>query len=206
MEPDPGTGQRRRWLLLVLRCDPRSRRTKMEVKTNRISQIQLVMIPSTDQDRSVAFYEALGFDGATTSRGATATAGSRSTRRPGPRVSPLSAAARGPDGHPDRHHPEHRRHRRHPCGLAVKRASTSTPRWRGSARRPRFGSVRLSWPVRVRRCSGSATPTATPCCSSRRAEDDRAEPEPVRAMSLCTRALEPEEGRSDEVPADDLRR
>ena len=28
----------------------------------RISQIQLVMIPSTDQDRSVAFYEALGFE------------------------------------------------------------------------------------------------------------------------------------------------
>jgi catechol 2,3-dioxygenase-like lactoylglutathione lyase family enzyme len=27
-----------------------------------ISQIQLVMIPSTDQDRSVAFYEALGFE------------------------------------------------------------------------------------------------------------------------------------------------
>jgi catechol 2,3-dioxygenase-like lactoylglutathione lyase family enzyme len=30
--------------------------------TSRISQIQLVMIPSTDQDRSVAFYEALGFE------------------------------------------------------------------------------------------------------------------------------------------------
>ena len=27
-----------------------------------ISQIQLVMIPSTDQDRSIAFYEALGFE------------------------------------------------------------------------------------------------------------------------------------------------
>jgi catechol 2,3-dioxygenase-like lactoylglutathione lyase family enzyme len=32
------------------------------VTTTRISQIQLVMIPSTDQDRSVAFYEALGFE------------------------------------------------------------------------------------------------------------------------------------------------
>jgi catechol 2,3-dioxygenase-like lactoylglutathione lyase family enzyme len=30
--------------------------------TNRISQIQLVMIPSTDQDRSVSFYEGLGFE------------------------------------------------------------------------------------------------------------------------------------------------
>jgi catechol 2,3-dioxygenase-like lactoylglutathione lyase family enzyme len=29
---------------------------------SRISQIQLVMIPSTDQVRSVAFYEALGFE------------------------------------------------------------------------------------------------------------------------------------------------
>jgi catechol 2,3-dioxygenase-like lactoylglutathione lyase family enzyme len=34
----------------------------MSTKTSRISQIQLVMIPSTDQDRSVAFYEALGFE------------------------------------------------------------------------------------------------------------------------------------------------
>jgi catechol 2,3-dioxygenase-like lactoylglutathione lyase family enzyme len=30
--------------------------------TNRISQIQLVMIPSTDQERSLAFYEGLGFE------------------------------------------------------------------------------------------------------------------------------------------------
>jgi catechol 2,3-dioxygenase-like lactoylglutathione lyase family enzyme len=29
---------------------------------SRISQIQLVMIPSTDQDRSITFYEALGFE------------------------------------------------------------------------------------------------------------------------------------------------
>jgi catechol 2,3-dioxygenase-like lactoylglutathione lyase family enzyme len=28
---------------------------------SRISQLQLVMVPSTDQDRSVAFYESLGF-------------------------------------------------------------------------------------------------------------------------------------------------
>ena len=34
----------------------------MTTTTSRISQIQLVMIPSTDQDRSVAFYEALGFE------------------------------------------------------------------------------------------------------------------------------------------------
>ena len=34
----------------------------MPTTTTRISQIQLVMIPSTDQDRSVAFYEALGFE------------------------------------------------------------------------------------------------------------------------------------------------
>ncbi|HEY1635241.1 MAG TPA: VOC family protein [Acidimicrobiales bacterium] len=30
--------------------------------TGRISQIQLVMIPSTDQDRSTAFYLSLGFE------------------------------------------------------------------------------------------------------------------------------------------------
>jgi catechol 2,3-dioxygenase-like lactoylglutathione lyase family enzyme len=30
--------------------------------TGRISQIQLVMIPSTDQDRSIAFYQSLGFE------------------------------------------------------------------------------------------------------------------------------------------------
>ena len=34
----------------------------MSTTTSRISRIQLVMIPSTDQDRSVAFYEALGFE------------------------------------------------------------------------------------------------------------------------------------------------
>ena len=34
----------------------------MTTITTRISQIQLVMIPSTDQDRSVAFYESLGFE------------------------------------------------------------------------------------------------------------------------------------------------
>jgi catechol 2,3-dioxygenase-like lactoylglutathione lyase family enzyme len=28
----------------------------------RITQVQLVMIPSSDQDRSIAFYEALGFE------------------------------------------------------------------------------------------------------------------------------------------------
>lgn len=33
----------------------------MSQATTGISQIQLVIVPSTDQDRSVAFYEALGF-------------------------------------------------------------------------------------------------------------------------------------------------
>jgi len=33
----------------------------MSLTTDRISQIQLVLVPSADQDRSVAFYEALGF-------------------------------------------------------------------------------------------------------------------------------------------------
>ena len=34
----------------------------MSTTASRISQIQLVMIPSTDQDRSVKFYETLGFE------------------------------------------------------------------------------------------------------------------------------------------------
>jgi catechol 2,3-dioxygenase-like lactoylglutathione lyase family enzyme len=34
----------------------------MSTPTSQISRIQLVMIPSTDQDRSVTFYEALGFE------------------------------------------------------------------------------------------------------------------------------------------------
>ena len=34
----------------------------MTIPIGSISQIQLVVIPSTDQDRSVAFYEALGFE------------------------------------------------------------------------------------------------------------------------------------------------
>jgi catechol 2,3-dioxygenase-like lactoylglutathione lyase family enzyme len=33
----------------------------MSATTNRISRLQLVLIPSSDQDRSLAFYEALGF-------------------------------------------------------------------------------------------------------------------------------------------------
>ena len=35
----------------------------MSTIKNRISQIQLVLVPSTDQDRSLAFYESLGFEG-----------------------------------------------------------------------------------------------------------------------------------------------
>ena len=34
----------------------------MSTTTGRISQVQLVLVPSTDQDRSLAFYEALGFE------------------------------------------------------------------------------------------------------------------------------------------------
>jgi catechol 2,3-dioxygenase-like lactoylglutathione lyase family enzyme len=34
----------------------------MSTATDRISQIQLVLVPSTDQDRSLGFYEALGFE------------------------------------------------------------------------------------------------------------------------------------------------
>jgi catechol 2,3-dioxygenase-like lactoylglutathione lyase family enzyme len=34
----------------------------MSTAKNRISRIQLVLVPSTDQDRSVAFYESLGFE------------------------------------------------------------------------------------------------------------------------------------------------
>ena len=42
--------------------DPPPERTpEMSMTTDRISQIQLVLVPSADQDRSVAFYEALGF-------------------------------------------------------------------------------------------------------------------------------------------------
>src|SRR6202165_4339399 len=36
--------------------------TEMTTTTDRIRQIQLVLVPSTDQDRSLAFYEALGFE------------------------------------------------------------------------------------------------------------------------------------------------
>jgi catechol 2,3-dioxygenase-like lactoylglutathione lyase family enzyme len=34
----------------------------VSTKTSRIGEINLVMIPSTDQDRSIEFYEALGFE------------------------------------------------------------------------------------------------------------------------------------------------
>jgi catechol 2,3-dioxygenase-like lactoylglutathione lyase family enzyme len=38
------------------------RRSTMRVTTRRIRQIQLVVIPVSDQERSVAFYESLGFE------------------------------------------------------------------------------------------------------------------------------------------------
>jgi catechol 2,3-dioxygenase-like lactoylglutathione lyase family enzyme len=34
----------------------------MSTMKDRISQVQLVLVPSTDQDRSLAFYESLGFE------------------------------------------------------------------------------------------------------------------------------------------------
>jgi catechol 2,3-dioxygenase-like lactoylglutathione lyase family enzyme len=34
----------------------------MRTSTSRISQIQLIVIPVSDQDRSLAFYESLGFE------------------------------------------------------------------------------------------------------------------------------------------------
>ena len=40
----------------------RRRIDPMRTMTTRISQIQLVVIPVSDQERSVAFYEALGFE------------------------------------------------------------------------------------------------------------------------------------------------
>jgi hypothetical protein len=53
----------------------------MRTTASRISQIQLIVIPVSDQERSVAFYEGLGSSGATTLRGETGTDGSRSIRR-----------------------------------------------------------------------------------------------------------------------------
>lgn len=42
--------------------NPSQKETDVSTTATGISQIQLVMFPSTDQDRSVAFYEALGFE------------------------------------------------------------------------------------------------------------------------------------------------
>ena len=46
-----------------------------------IDLVQLVTIPTSDQSRSLEFYQALGFEVRATSPGATVTDGSRSIRR-----------------------------------------------------------------------------------------------------------------------------
>ena len=94
----------------------------MSSTKSRIGTISLVAVPATNQDRSIEFYEALGFEKRTdlpfgdkyrwvevyppTHR--------RNCARP-------ASPGHRPDGRRDRDHPHHRRHRRDPRGDAVKR-------------------------------------------------------------------------------------
>jgi catechol 2,3-dioxygenase-like lactoylglutathione lyase family enzyme len=46
----------------VLALESTTKEAEMTKTTSRISTINLVIVPSTDQDRSIEFYEALGFE------------------------------------------------------------------------------------------------------------------------------------------------
>ena len=47
---------------LVLETNPLPRRHDVSTTASRIREINLVTIPATDQDKSIAFYESLGFE------------------------------------------------------------------------------------------------------------------------------------------------
>ena len=88
----------------------------MSITATRIREINLVCVPTTDQDRAIEFYEALGFEKRTDMAFGGAyrwvevypPAGhDRDRARPAARRRPGHADA-------DRDHADHRRHRRHP--------------------------------------------------------------------------------------------
>lgn len=136
-----------------------------------LTRIQLVAIPSTDQDRSVAFYEMLGFV-------------KRNPWGDGHRwveVYPPNAPtglALVPPGPSDPTSVQ--------TGIifntmtstpltpsCVHSVSTSTNPSHAWAHQPRFVLVPSRWPALCRRCSTSAIPTATGCSSCSRADENR---------------------------------
>ena len=139
----------------------------MHTTTTRISQIQLVMLPSTDQDRSVAFYEALGFEKRNDIPWGDGyrwvevypPGGSAGIALVPPRPGDPTGVQTGIILNTDDIDATH--------AQLQSQGVTLTQRSRAQARRRRFGLVPLSSSVRSRRCSGSATPTATRCWSSK---------------------------------------
>ena len=138
----------------------------MSMTTDRISQIQLVLVPSADQDRSVAFYEALGFkkrndipwgDGyrwveVYPPSGTTGIA--LVPPRPEDPIGVQTGIILNTSDIDATHAP----------------LQAATPRSRAKARRLRFGLGPFSSSAQCPRCFGSATPTATSCYLSRWAE------------------------------------
>ena len=122
----------------------------MSTTKSRIGTISLVAVPATDQDRSIEFYEALGFEKRTDipfgdkyrwvevypPTGTTGIA--LAPPRPGTDHTGVETGIILTTDDIDATHARD----------AGQTASTSTPRSRG-------------WAIRSRRCSGSATPTAT---------------------------------------------
>ena len=130
----------------------------MTKTASRIGEISLVIVPSADQDRAIEFYvEPLGFEKRTDIPFGgdyrwvevyppAARRGSRSRRR-----APATRPSRA-----DRHQPQ-------TDDIDAFHAELR------DARRRRRRRGRRAWATRCRRCSGSATLTATRCWSSRSA-------------------------------------
>jgi hypothetical protein len=116
--------------------------------TTGISQIQLVMIPSTDQDRSVALYQARGFEKRADVPWGD---GHRWVELYPPKGETGIAGAAGvgrPDWRADRHHPQHRRHRRDHARLRAGGVDVDPAVGRvGAPAEIRLGAVEMAGPV-----------------------------------------------------------
>ncbi len=95
----------------------------MSTTQSRIDSISLVSVMSTDQDRSIEFYEALGFEKRTDVPFGDKYRWVEVYPPTGSTGIALDATAAGnrQDRRRDRDHPHHRRHRRHPCRAPIER-------------------------------------------------------------------------------------
>jgi len=124
----------------------------MSSTPGRISQIQLVLVPSTNQDRSLAFYEALGFERRNDIPWGD---GYRWVEVYPPGGTAGIALVPPRQGDPTGVQ----------TGIILNTGDVDAAHKEMQSR-----GVDVDWWARYPRCSGSATPTATRCFSSRPAE------------------------------------